>query len=133
MCIYFCFNTGGRADAGASKMKLSDIKQFPATYWCLSIINCLSTCSIFVTMSFGPLFLVETAGKLLSSEEVNNNTTHYYRAVEILKRRRRTDFSFSIPFHDARVLSQRSRGDRQCNEPHRAVGTCRWMGSGYCW
>ncbi|ELR17694.1 transporter, major facilitator subfamily protein [Acanthamoeba castellanii str. Neff] len=45
-----------------SKMRLSDIKEFPASFWCLSLINCLSTCSIFVSMSFGPLFLIETAG-----------------------------------------------------------------------
>jgi len=42
-------------------MKLSDIKEFPGTYWCLNIINCTSTCSVFVVMSFGPAFLVERA------------------------------------------------------------------------
>lgn len=53
---------GVSSSVEGSKMRLSDIKEFPASFWCLSLINCLSTCSIFVSMSFGPLFLIETAG-----------------------------------------------------------------------
>jgi len=45
-----------------TKMRLSEIMEFPGSFWCLSLINCLSTCSIFVSMSFGPLFLTETSG-----------------------------------------------------------------------
>jgi len=43
-------------------MKLSDIKKFPISYWCLNAINALATCSTFVVMSFGPTFLVDGAG-----------------------------------------------------------------------
>lgn len=61
-------NTSGTS----SPMKFSDIKKFQLVYWCLNIINCLSTCSTFVIMSFGPSYLVtegydaETAGLIIA-------------------------------------------------------------------
>eukprot|EP01127_Copromyxa_protea_P019191 TRINITY_DN6164_c0_g1_i1.p1 TRINITY_DN6164_c0_g1~~TRINITY_DN6164_c0_g1_i1.p1 ORF type:complete len:283 (-),score=21.80 TRINITY_DN6164_c0_g1_i1:55-903(-) len=48
----------GSENSASSGMKWSDIQKFPLAYWCLNIINCMSTCSTFVIMSLGPSYLI---------------------------------------------------------------------------
>lgn len=62
ICIFFLLD--GRyqftkTEGHTSPFALSDVKEFPISFWCMVAINCFSTCSIFVVMSFGPSFLVE--------------------------------------------------------------------------
>lgn len=59
LVITRCYDIKNRVDESEEKtIKCSDIRKFSIVYWCLNVINCLSTCSTFVMMSFGPSYLV---------------------------------------------------------------------------